>query len=88
MARPASPKRTLRRDIKARERNKSQKSTMKTFVKKFQTSLASGTPDEEAFRKAQSLIARASRKRLIHPGKGSRMISRMMTKKVAIESVA
>lgn len=88
MARPASPKRTLRRDIKARERNKAQKSTMKTFIKKFKSTLASGTPSEELFRKTQSLIARASRKKLIHPGKGSRMISRLMTKKVAAESPA
>ena len=59
-----------------------------TFIKKFKSTLASGTPSEELFRKTQSLIARASRKKLIHPGKGSRMISRLMTKKVAAESPA
>lgn len=88
MARPKSPARTLRRDTRARERNKSQLRTMKTFVKKFKSTLASGTADEQAFRKAQSLIARAARKNLIHKGKGDRMISRLMTKKIATQQPA
>jgi len=81
-----SPKKMLRRDTKARLLNKSQMSTMKTFRKKFEHSLVDGGDLEANFRKAQSLIARAGRKGLIPRGRASRIISRMMQKKVTHES--
>jgi ribosomal protein S20 len=81
-----SPKKMLRRDIKARALNKSQMSNMRTFRKKFEHSLVSGDDTESSFRKAQSLVARAGRKGLIPKGRASRIISRMMQKKASHEN--
>jgi len=79
-----SPEKMMRRDAIVRMRNRSQLTEMKTWRKKFLASLATGAADEELFRKAQSLIARAGRKSLIPRGRADRIISRMMKKRDAI----
>lgn len=83
----ASPKKMIRRDTKARMRNKSQMSALKTYRKKFEIALTSGNEVESAFRKAQSLLARAGRKGLIPRGRADRIIGNLMRKKVAHELV-
>ena len=78
----------MRRNELVRTRNKSQLSTLKTYRKKFELSLGSteGKTVDEAFRHAQSLIARAGRKGLIPKGRASRIIGKMMKKKVEHET--
>lgn len=78
MADHASPKKMQRRDRVARIRNKSQLSEMKTFRKKFLVSVDSGKADQELFKKAQSLVARAARKHVIPKNRANRIISHMM----------
>lgn len=72
----------LRRDKKARERNRSQRRTMKTAITSFKLALSKdNTLTEASFAKMQSLVARAGRKNLIPSGRANRIISRMSIKK-------
>lgn len=78
-----SAKKMLRRDIKARARNRSQHKTMKTMLKKFHSSLSGDMSHiETAFRRAQSYAQSAGRKNLIPKGRASRIISRMNLKRI------
>lgn len=83
-----SAKKMLRRDTKARARNRSQVKAIKTAVKKFRASLVT-TPDmvETSFAYVQSLVDKAGRKNLMPRGRAKRLVSRLMHKKVeAIKS--
>lgn len=75
-----SPKKMMRRDLKAKMRNKSQVSALRTQKKKFEKAFIEGSASEETFRKTQSLMARAGRKGLIPKGRASRLIGQMMKK--------
>lgn len=80
----------LRRDTKARIRNKSQQKTIKTAIKKFRASLNSGVEViETTFMQMQGLVDKAGRKHLIPRGRAKRIVSRLMTKKMeAIKSTS
>ena len=76
MPRIRSAKKRMRQSAKARERNRQQRATLRTAVKKVR---AAETPDAAvpATRSAESLLDRAARKRLIHPNAAARQKSRL-----------
>lgn len=76
MARSASSAKNLRKDAKRHLQNKSALRTLRTAMRRVRES---ATPEEgvEAMKKAQSLLDRAGRKRLVHPNKADRLKSRL-----------
>lgn len=76
MPRIRSAKKRMRQSIAARERNRQQRATLRTAVRKVR---AAETKDAalEARRTAEALLDRAARKRLIHPNAAARLKSRL-----------
>jgi small subunit ribosomal protein S20 len=66
----------MRQSAKSRERNRQQRATLRTAVKKVR---AATTADEaaKALRAAESALDRAARKRLIHPNAAARQKTRL-----------
>ena len=62
-----------------RQRNASQRSMTRTFVKRVRTAVDAGDKDQaaEVFRSAQALMDRAGRKNIIHRNAISRQKSRL-----------
>ncbi|HXH71342.1 MAG TPA: 30S ribosomal protein S20 [Mariprofundaceae bacterium] len=79
MANHASALKRARQDAKIRLENRTQKSAMRTAIKKVLVAVQAGDKEAAAtaLRQATSLIARAGRKRLIHPSQASRRVSRL-----------
>ena len=77
MPRIASAKKNMRKSRAAAERNRGQRATLRTAVKK--ASAVDATPTEKI--RAASLLDRAARKGLIHANSAGRQKSRMATKK-------
>ena len=76
-----SAKKALRQNKKRRERNKAQRSALRTFVKKARLAILGGAPPEErdaALRLAVKKLDQAADKHLIHPNKAARTKSRLM----------
>jgi len=86
VANHASALKRARRNAKVRLNNRIQKSAMRTQIKKVLAAVEAGDKDAAAaeLRKATSLIARAGRKRLIHPRQAARRVSRLNAKVKAI----
>ncbi|RMG90520.1 MAG: 30S ribosomal protein S20 [Zetaproteobacteria bacterium] len=82
MANHASARKRARQDAKKRLSNRSQRTAMRTAIKKVLHAVEAGDRERavEAFQQAQSLIARAGRKHLIHPNQAARRISRLNAK--------
>lgn len=82
MANSAQAKKRVRQAQKARELNASQRSAMRTAVKKVlkfvHASDKAGA--SQAFARACSLLDRSARKGLIHKNKSARLKSRINTK--------
>lgn len=85
MPNTASAKKALRQNTKRRAQNRSQRSTLRTLLKKTRES-AEGTapPTAEGKATAEGLLRESSKKldqaasrRLIHPNKASRLKSRL-----------
>ena len=77
MPRTRSAKKQLRRGKIAAARNKSQRSALRTAVKKVRA-VAAGSPEAgAAYAEAVKLLDRAGRKRLIHPNTAARQKSRL-----------
>jgi small subunit ribosomal protein S20 len=76
LARSASSEKNLRKDAKRHLHNKSELRTLRTAMRRVREA---ATPEEgiEAMKKAQSLLDRAGRKRLVHPNKADRLKSRL-----------
>jgi small subunit ribosomal protein S20 len=70
-----------RQDDKIRQQHRAQKSAMRTAIKAVHTAVAAGdkTAANEALKGATSLLARAGRRRMIHPSQASRRVSRLNT---------
>jgi len=68
-----------RQDLKKRALNRTQRSTMRTAIKKVEAAVASGDKDAAnvALKAAVSLIDRAGGKALIHARQASRRVSRL-----------
>ncbi|MDQ6981020.1 MAG: 30S ribosomal protein S20 [Ghiorsea sp.] len=79
MANHVSALKRARQDIKKRDQNRAQKSTMRTAIKRVQQAIEAGDQKlaNEAMVTATSLIARAGRKGIMHAKTASRSISRL-----------
>jgi len=79
VANHASALKRARQDEKIRQQHRAQKSTMRTAIKAVHTAIAAGdkAAANEALKGATSLLARAGRKRMIHPSQASRRVSRL-----------
>ncbi len=88
MANHVSAIKRARQDIVKRNRNRAQKSTMRTAIKRVHAAIAAGDQDaaNAEMRVASSLIARAGRKNIIHKNQASRRISRLNAKIKALKA--
>jgi small subunit ribosomal protein S20 len=82
MAHSVSAKKRIRQNEKAKLRNKSYKSRMKTYVKKFITSLTQDdhTLAMETYKDAVKIIDRTATKGVIHKNSAARRKSRLSKK--------
>lgn len=82
MANHASALKRARQDQKKRLQNRTQKSAMRTAIKKVLAAVDAGDKDTAAaaLREATALIDRAGRKNLIHSSQASRRVSRLNAK--------
>ncbi len=71
-----SAKKRMRQGEDRRLRNKTQRSALRTVVKRARTAGA-GAEAQKAFRNAEQLLDRAARKRLIHPSAAARTKARL-----------
>lgn len=71
-----SAKKRMRQAVKRRARNQTQRSAMRTAVKRVRTA-ATAEEAQAAFRKAEELLDRAARKNLIHRNAAARQKSRL-----------
>jgi len=71
-----SSKKRMRQSAERNERNKGQRSQLRNAMKKVR---AAASPEEaqQAFQRAESLLARAGRKHLVHPNTAARNMSRL-----------
>lgn len=79
MANHVSAEKRARQDIKKRDNNRGQKSTMRTAIKRVNEAVAAGDQElaNTALAKATSLLARAGRKGIMHAKTASRSVSRL-----------
>lgn len=75
MPRIKSAKKRMRQSIEARDRNRAQRSQLRTAVKKART--AAGDQAAGSLAAAEKTLDRAARKRLIHPNAAARLKSRL-----------
>lgn len=82
MANSAQARKRVRQAEKARARNASQRSGMRTAVKKVLKAVAAQDKETavSTFRYATSLLDRAARKGLVHKNKAGRLKSRISAK--------
>jgi small subunit ribosomal protein S20 len=81
-----SAKKRVKVAQKAAVRNHKTKRTLKTAIKTFQKSLASGSKVSESHSKAQSAIAKASKKHVIHKNKAARQQKQLAARAKAAAS--
>jgi len=79
VANHASALKRARQDAKIRLANRSQRTAMRTAIKKVQQAVDAGDKEAAtvALKQAQSLIDRAGRKNLIHRNQAARRVSRL-----------
>lgn len=77
MPRTRSAKKQLRQGKSAAARNKSQRSELRTAVKKVRALPAGSKEAAAAYAEAVQLLDRSGRKRLIHPNTAARYKSRL-----------
>lgn len=79
MANSAQARKRARQAENARQRNASQRSMMRTYVKKVITAIASGNKEgaAEAYKAAVPMLDRMADKGLIHKNKAARHKSRL-----------
>jgi len=79
VANHASSLKRARQDEKKRAQNRTQKSTMRTEIKKVLAAVEAGDKETAAIalKSATSLLDRAGRKNQIHPSQASRRVSRL-----------
>lgn len=81
MAHTMSALKRIRQSEKRRMINKSNKSTMKTYIKKYVKAVEEGSENAEALLKqAVSVIYKTARKGAIHQKQASRKVSRLTLK--------
>ncbi|MDQ6994786.1 MAG: 30S ribosomal protein S20 [Mariprofundaceae bacterium] len=79
MANHVSSLKRARQDLKKRALNRTQRSTMRTAIKKVENAIEAGEKDAAnvALKTAIALLDRAGRKSLIHTRQASRRVSRL-----------
>ncbi len=79
MANHVSSLKRARQDLKKRALNRTQRSTMRTAIKKVHAAIEAGDKDaaNTALKSAVSLIDRAGGKNLIHARQAARRVSRL-----------
>ncbi len=82
MSNHKSAAKKARRDVEARLRNRSNRSTLKSAVKKFLSTIATGNKTEAAalLPKTLGLVDRAVRKGVVHKNAANRAKSRLTLK--------
>lgn len=90
MAHTISAQKRIRQSEARRLKNRSEKSRMKTFIKKYDKALASGDVQaaESALKEGISVIYRAANKNVIHKNQAARRASRMTQKFNALKASA
>ncbi|MDQ7001113.1 MAG: 30S ribosomal protein S20 [Ghiorsea sp.] len=88
MANHVSALKRARQDIKKRDQNRAQKSTMRTAIKRVHLAIEAGDQKtaNEAMAKATSLLARAGRKGMMHAKTASRSVTLLNASIKAIKS--
>jgi small subunit ribosomal protein S20 len=86
MANSPSAKKSVRQIAKRTEVNKARRSKMRTFVRKVEEAILSGdkAAAQQALRNAQSVVARAGQKGIIHANTAARKISRLSARVTAV----
>lgn len=79
MPNSVSAKKSHRQSLKRRDRNRSQRSTLKTAIKKVRAAVAGGDTDgaRELLQAAQKKLDQAAAKKLIHRNAAARTKSRL-----------
>ena len=77
MPRTKSAKKQMRQAVGRTARNKSQRSALRTALKKLRGALDAKEDAKPAFREAEQQLDRAGRKGLIHPNTAARHKSRL-----------
>jgi len=88
MANTKSAEKRNRQNIKARERNRAHRSTLRTAIKKLRTAVASGDAAraQEILPETLSVIDKTAQKKVIHANTASRYKSRLAQKVAALGS--
>jgi small subunit ribosomal protein S20 len=88
LANHVSALKRARQDIKKRDQNRAQKSTMRTAIKRVHQAIEAGDQKlaNEAMVQATSLLARAGRKGIMHAKTASRSVSRLNANIKAIKA--
>ncbi|HEY3570167.1 MAG TPA: 30S ribosomal protein S20 [Thermoanaerobaculia bacterium] len=86
MANTKSAEKRNRQNIKARERNRAHRSTLRTAIKKLRTAVASGDASraQEILPETLSVIDKTAQKKVIHANTASRYKSRLAQKVAAL----
>jgi small subunit ribosomal protein S20 len=79
MANTPGSKKAIRRITRRTEVNKSRRSRVRNYLRKFDEAVAAGDPAEAktAFVKAESELMRAVSKGIVHKNSGARKVSRL-----------
>jgi small subunit ribosomal protein S20 len=82
VANHASAAKRARQAGKIRAMNRAKKSAMRSAIKEVLVAVSNGDKEAAAaaLKTATSLLDRAGRKRMIHPGQASRRVSRLNTR--------
>ncbi len=79
MANNPGAKKSIRKIERRTEVNRSRRSRVRTFLRRFDEAIAAGNGAEaaDAFKTAQSELMRAVGKGVVHPNTGARKVSRL-----------
>lgn len=79
MPNSSSAKKSLRQNHRRRDRNRAQRSALRSLIKKCRTAIDAGdaAAAETAYQTAQKELDQAAAKRLIHPNKAARTKARL-----------
>ena len=82
MANLSSSKKMVRKIAKRTERNKSLRTNVRTYIRKFEEAVASGESNEAeiAFKLVQPKLMKLAQKGIVHKKNASRKISRLAKK--------
>lgn len=88
MANTASAQKMVRKIARRTAVNKSRRSRVRTFVKKFEAALEAGDRDatQAAFRSVESEMMRAVTKGVVHKNTASRKVSRLSKRMKALSA--